>query len=490
MLDNLPTFLKTPCDSIIGAVTRVNASNSYTHACSWKGRGWCVLKFCYHGIGIVAKPVINLVGGILGAVGGVCIFLPGVALYSLIKCNPCLLVRKTLWVASTVGGLLGNAAVSPFTEALNMFKAGAGIVHPAAYYRPLISDNDYLLTEAKRLEGGGLLTDVEYAGFKAFLEKVHAGNSDPRTELAFEEMQRSLSLLSDTWKDAINNEGNPLIEDAKRVEVIKNFVTGSAKCPAVWLDECSLNAVVLPTDPKKLLSYFIAEAKDEVIRNLVASNNLELELGAGAPEALQEPLKVYLMGVHGLMGIIGYGNTSTHEANIYRQMIHDLLGDVRVDTARKDPTLNVNMDAANSLGIKRLYVEKFLASFTEQFLVDYMSNKINSFEPGRKAWREKLLFGDQGLCPFDENFDNAVEIIKKAAVEKGFVLAEDLEGEKNCILTKEAILELLKEEIAQLKNAAEAVISLPQRKEAFRWLPLGGFVKSLEEFRSLYYIGI
>lgn len=98
------------------------------------------------------------------------------------------------------------------------------------------------------------------------------------------------------------------------------------------------------------------------------------------------------------------------------------------------------------------------------------------------------MFGDQGLCPFDENLDNAVEIAKSTAVEKGFVLAEDLKGEKNCILTKEAVLELLQEEIAQLKNAAEVVISMPQRKEAFRWVPIGGFVKSLEEFRSLYYI--
>lgn len=158
----------------------------------------------------------------------------------------------------------------------------------------------------------------------------------------------------------------------------------------------SLNAVVLPTDPKKLLSYFIAEAKDDVIRNLVASNNLDLELGSGTPEVLQEPLKAYLMVLNCVMGVIGYGNTSTHEANIYRQLIHDLLGDVRVDTARKDPTLKVDMDAANSLGLKRLYVEKFLASFTEQFLVDYMTSKINSYEPGRKASRESFCLVIRG----------------------------------------------------------------------------------------------
>lgn len=283
--------------------------------------------------------------------------------------------------------------------------------------RPPLEPFVYIQEEAERLSTN-LLSPKEVKKFCKIVAKVHKGATKPYDKTNFILMRESLAGIAKNWLE--DSKELPKFTDEKRAVTIKALIgAATTECMAPLAEEFRIQ---------------FSEISEPTL---------------GVLERLAHFRKMFVEGIIQKL-VAMHEKFDMHAINDYRLLLEEYIPDVASEYAKADWGTLKNLEGAKDSGRQRAVLECFFNEFSEEALISYMRDCINSDDQGRNNWRQRLLLE---VLEYDPRMDE---------VDKGYIkpyeLSIDEEGVKDpwykaCYLEDVAIRKLLEKELTLISNA-------------------------------------
>lgn len=307
---------------------------------SLEGRKRCVSNIPSHLTGIIWKPCIYTVVTIIQVIS---------AMRGLFSQQSS---RRKIEAFVNVLNLALIVTITPLAEVVLLTRAIFGIVHPRAYYKPYIllplkelADNNAGLTGGERVELTFFFNDLCHK--KGFYEQLKYVSL----------IEGILYQIIEKFR-ATKRDGTPLVDEYRKLLVLKALADASRNCKPRWLEEAYYQFQLLnePAELSKRIPYY----KNQLIEELLYMFSGGIRLKANKSDINE----------------IHIGGTHINDVNGFRKLFGKELG-INYSNAHLDPYAK-EVKEVDYQEVKRKNLHDFLCHvLTERKFVQEIMARVN-----------------------------------------------------------------------------------------------------------------